>query len=295
MTIGQVFHLTPLMGDLAAATARFEQLFAPHIWYRGFEGRINNRSAALMAISDFVIEPMQPHPPSDGRPATSHHRFVDRFGDAIHSLAVYCDDLDAIRSGLEAMDVRVTDGGMPTTVFTHPKDFPGLIEFYNPGLAEGRELNPRQHDGWSSAYWREVHPLGIEHASHVTLAVHDHVAAAGAYVKAFGVELLPDQPGRAESSSSSFVTFGPDTMIELAQPGDPESGIARHLERIGQTWWGMTFKVRSLDDVAAFLDMDHIGAPYRVDGPMLRIDPEWMFGGEYSFTDQSLDGDPRSS
>lgn len=284
------------MRDLDSALARYEQLFAPHIWYRGYEAQVNNRSAALMAVSDFIIEPMQPHPPADqGARATSHFRFLERFGDAIHSLAVYTDDLDAVRSGLEALGVRVTDGGMAGVAFTHPKDFPGLIEFYDPPGPSMLDQNPRRHDTWSSRYWSEVHALGIEYASHVTLAVHDHAAATDAYVRAFGVDALPDQASRVPSCASSFVAFGPDTMLEMAQPTGADALIRSCLERIGQTWWGMTFKVRSVAAVQEFLDRDDIQAPHSVEDHTVRIDPAWMFGVEYAFTELPLEGDPRAS
>lgn len=295
MAIGQVFHLTPLVENLDAALARYEQVFAPLVWYRGYEPDLNNREAALMAISDFCIEPMRPVAPwKPGQSPTSHYRYRERFGDGIHSLAVYSDDIGAIWRGLEGVGVRVTDGGIEGAAFTHPKDFPGLIEFFVAPRADAGTLrDPRLGPDWTSTYWRDIHHLGIEFVSHVTLVVHDHAAAAEMYVKALGVDELPDQDGRTVSSASSFVTFGPETMIELAQPA-ADSAPGTHLARVGQAWWGATFKVRSIEAVSAFLSGPQVGVPHTVDGHTVRIDPEWFFGVEFAFTERALDGDPRA-
>ena len=296
MHIDQVFHLTPLVDDIDAAAARFEAIFAPHIWYRGYESQVNNRDAALMAIADFVIEPMAPRVPFDDRPATSHRRYIERFGEGIHSLAVYATGLDEIGRRCEDRGIRTTDGGMPACIFPHPKDFPGLIEFFDPTLdPRGRfDLNPRRHPTYSSVYWRDVHPLGIEFASHVTLAVDDHQGAAKAYADLLAVDVLPDQAGRSTGCDSSYVTFGPDMMIELAQPRD-DSPLAVALAEIGTSWWGVTFKVRDLDSVEEYLSFEHIAAPIERSGNTLRIDRDFMFGAEYAFTDEALAGDPRVS
>ena len=186
---------------------------------------------------------------------------------------------------------------MPACLFPHPKDFPGLIEFFDPALdprvTESPETNPRRHPGWTSDYWRDGHPLGLVRASHVTLVTPDHAAAATAYADLFGVSTLPDQPARAAGCDASFVTFGPDTMIELAQPRDERSPTGRHLARIGTSWWGMTFTVADLDQAEEFLTAEHVGAPVERAGRTLRLDPAWMFGVEYAFTDEPLTGDPR--
>lgn len=295
MKIDQVFHLTPLVQDLETAVARFEAIFGPHIWYRGYEPQVNNREAALMAVGDFVIEPMHPRAPFDGRPATSHYRYLERFGDGIHSLAVYAEDLPEIRTRLEAAGVRASDGGMPSTIFTHPKDFPGLIEFFDAGLVpQHTDINPRRHQDWDAAYWRELHPLGMQYASHVTLVVRDHRAAAKTYADVLDCEILPDQPARTQGAASSYVTFGPDIMLEFAQPSDLASPLGQALETAGESWWGVTFLTQDLDKAQTFLSADHIDAPMTVTDGTIRIDRDWTFGAEYAFTDRPLLGDPRA-
>jgi hypothetical protein len=291
--IGPVFHLTPLVDDLDLAIQRLEIVFAPHVYYRGYEAHINNRDAALMVVGDFVIEPMHPRAPVEG-PANPTRRYLERFGEGIHSLAVYAKGLDEMQARFKATGVRQTDGGMPGALFTHPKDFPGLIEFFDPDLVPQKpDIDPRLQPGWSAAYWRDTHLLGMQFASHVTLLVHDHPAAAARYVEVLDVDVLPDQPASLPDSTSSYVTFGPDFMIELAQPGNPASAPGRQLDTIGQSWWGTTFVVRDLQAAAEFLTSAHIDVPVSIDDGTIRIDRAWMFGTEYAFTDTPLRGDPR--
>lgn len=295
MTIGKVFHLTPLVNDLDLAVKRLEMVFAPHVYYRGYEPNINNRDAALMVVGDFVIEPMHPRAPVEG-PGTAHFRYLERFGEGIHSLALYARDIAGMETRFEATGVRRTDGGMPGALFTHPKDFPGLIEFFEPEVIEVRpDIDPRLQPGWTAAYWRDTHMLGMQFASHVTLVVHDHSAAAARYVEVLGVEILPDQPSSLPESASSYVTCGPDIMIELAQPADPSSGPGRQLERIGESWWGATFVVRDVAAAHDFLTAEYMGVPVSTADGTVRIDREWMFGTEYAFTDITLRGDPRGA
>src|SRR5688572_29270046 len=111
LQIRQVFHLTPLVPHLHVATQRFAMLFGPHVWYRGYDAEVNEPDAALMAISAFVVEPMTPRPGRLGGPPTTHRRYLDRFGEGIHSLAVYFDGLDVLKQRLESHGVRTPDGG----------------------------------------------------------------------------------------------------------------------------------------------------------------------------------------
>ncbi len=106
-------------------------------------------------------------------------------------MAFYVDGLPAITSAIVESGVRIIDEG--ATAFTHPKDFPGMIEVFDPGMAGGSLPDPRRKAGWSAAYWRE-HPLGLRRASHVTAVVHDHRAAAKLYVELLGGTVLPEQP-----------------------------------------------------------------------------------------------------
>ena len=73
MSIGRVFHYTPLVEDLPKAEAFFHTFFAPHGFYRGYSP-FWHRMAAILVVSDFVIEPLQPLAPVDDQPADGNLR-----------------------------------------------------------------------------------------------------------------------------------------------------------------------------------------------------------------------------
>ena len=92
----------------------------------------------------------------------------------------------------------------------------------------------------------EVGPL-----DHIGIAVHDIDASIERYVGVFGArrghrQMVPGQPVEV-----AFLEFGGDTRIELVQPHDPASPIARFLEERGEALHHLCFRVA---DIEAALD-----------------------------------------
>jgi hypothetical protein len=91
---------------------------------------------------------------------------------------------------------------------------------------------------------------------------------------------------------SSYIAFPDNTVIELAQPDGPSSPLEAALQRIGQSWYGLTFKVP---------DLDRVEAPVAQGGRIIVkvsderwvLDPARSFGVEHGFTIRALEGDPR--
>ncbi len=291
MTIGRVFHYTPLVEDLSEAEVFFDTYFAPHYFYRGYSPHWH-RDAAIFVISQFVIEPLQPLAPVDDKPASSWYRFLQRYGPRVLNLSFYASDLGGLAARLAENGIGSTDGGNPATLFVHPKDFPGTIEFFDPGVQVGM-ADPRRAPGWSASYWRDFHPLGIQHPSHVTVVVRDHRAAAKRYVDALGSDVLPEQAARTAHARSSFVTVGPEAVIELAEPEDADCPLAADLERVGESICGMTFRVSDVEVARAAIERFGGEVFPTIDGT-LAFDRAVTFGSDYTFTDRPLDGDPRA-
>jgi Glyoxalase/Bleomycin resistance protein/Dioxygenase superfamily len=290
MPIGKVFHYTPLVDDLPSAEVLFNSLFAPHCFYRGYSA-FWNRSAAIYAISEFIIEPMQPHPPEPPAPASSWYRFMERFGPRVLNIGFYATDLPLLAEAFARQGVRTTDAGNDQTLFTHPKDFPGMLEFFNPGT--GGLPDPRRGPGWSSEYWRSLHPLGLDHPSHITVVVRDLSRAVALYRDALGSIELPEQPSRTSGARSAFVTVGPEVVIELAEPVDVDCPLAADLERVGESICGCTFAVRDL--TRALTHLNNNNAPVAAcDDGTVRLERAKTFGSDYAFTDRPLIGDPRT-
>ena len=124
-------------------------------------------------------DPNQPMTPAKVEPLKnpSVKKFHDRFGQHLHSIAWYVDDVQAISTQLDQAGFRlfnivgkqVKPPHKAAAVWTHPRETPGQLEFavYGDNLAD-----PRMKPGWSSDRWGK-HALGIEGASSIGIVVAD--------------------------------------------------------------------------------------------------------------------------
>ncbi len=91
------------------------------------------------------------------------------------------------------------------------------------------------------------------HVNHIALVVNDMDETLEFYRRTFGVgsaetEEVPDQGVRA-----AVVRIG-GTLLELIEPTDPSSGVARYIERRGEGMHHICFEVDSLEDTLSRLD-----------------------------------------
>ena len=91
------------------------------------------------------------------------------------------------------------------------------------------------------------------HVNHVALVVNDMDETLDFYRKTFGVgsaetEEVPDQGVRA-----AVVRIG-GTLLELIEPTDPTSGVARYIERRGEGMHHICFEVDDIEDTLSRLD-----------------------------------------
>jgi methylmalonyl-CoA/ethylmalonyl-CoA epimerase len=91
------------------------------------------------------------------------------------------------------------------------------------------------------------------HVNHVALVVNDMDETLEFYRRTFGVgsaetEEVPDQGVRA-----AVVRIG-GTLLELIEPTDPSSGVARYIERRGEGMHHICFEVDNLEDTLSRLD-----------------------------------------
>jgi catechol 2,3-dioxygenase-like lactoylglutathione lyase family enzyme len=292
--IGKLFHLTPLVDSLADAEYFFNATFSPLCMMRNYSSHWH-RHAAIFVIAETSIEPMHCLPPEPGNEATSWFRYADKFGPRVHNMAFYVDDLDDLAQRLEAAGVRITDADSGNTVFCHPKDTPGMLEFHPAeGLWEG--MDPRLRPEWPAfrdAYWARNHPLGLQRLSHITVVVDDLPAAEKFYVDVLDAVALPDQDATVPGGASRYVLVGEDTVVELLAPGDADSSHARDLARVGPSVTGVTFTVRDVAATAEFLSLRLPEFVADISDHAVRLHLAKTWGCEYRFTDRVLTGDPR--
>jgi catechol 2,3-dioxygenase-like lactoylglutathione lyase family enzyme len=292
--IGKLFHLTPLVDSLPDAEYFFNTVFSPLCMMRNYSSHWH-RHAAIYIIGETSIEPMHCLPPEPGDEATSWYRYAERFGPRVHNMAFYVDDLEDLAQRLEAAGVRITDAGSGTTVFCHPKDTPGMLEFHPATGGMWEQVDPRfrpEWDAFRSSYWPQ-HPLGAVRMSHITVVTGDLDAAEALYVGVLDAQPLPEQPSTVAGATSRHYLVGEDTVVEMMDPGDTDTVAARDLARVGPSVTGVTFTVRDLAAAAEW--MGHFETPIaEVTEAEVRLDVDQTWGCEYRFTERVLTGDPRA-
>lgn len=292
--IGRLFHLTHVVTDLRPVDRWYDEVFACTRYYHGF-AKAAGRDASLLAIGEVIMEPMSPANVPNLR-NQSVKRFHDRFGQHLHSIAFYADDIPAISTHLAAHKLRMWDvTGRPVTppnekfaVWTHPKETHGQLEF---AVVGSNTIDPRLQPAWSSDFWRERHPLGIEGASHITAVVGDLAAAKHFYCDVLGSKLIHEEEvgGRKRSS---YVSIGEDTVVELAQPVSSSSLEGQDLEKNGEGIHSLTFKTRNLAKAAEFLKSKQM-RPESDGKESIVLGPDQAFGMVVGFTERKLPNDPR--
>ncbi len=291
--VGKLFHLAHLVEDLDAVDRWYDDVFGCVRFYRAFE-KAAQREASLLVISDIIMEPIAPSdaPEAAGSPL---RRFRDRFGNRLHSIAWYVDDIKACSAHLLERGIRqvgltgrpVTDPSKAVAVWTHPKDTGVLWEFCEPGFA----ADPRLDAGWSADRWRDDHPLHIERTSHITVLVHDLETAATRYGDGLGGRLLHQEEIDGERRSA-FYAVGEETVIEARQPLSRDTVAGRELAQHGETVHAIVFASADLAGAASFLE----AKGHRLTGrttDAFGIEPDDAFGLNVGFTDRRLPNDRR--
>lgn len=89
----------------------------------------------------------------------------------------------------------------------------------------------------------------IKKVDHIAVVVEDLEAAKSFWVEALGLSLERVESVPEESVDIAFLPVG-DSEIELLQPTDPESGVAKYLAKRGA---GMHHLCLEVDDIEATL------------------------------------------
>ncbi|HET6812015.1 MAG TPA: VOC family protein [Acidimicrobiales bacterium] len=299
MPIGKFFHLIHVVDDLDAADEFYDRVFARQRFMTHQWGEVEKRWATLGLIGDFMMETIEASSdPADAAMPLS--RFHARFGQHLHSLSWYIDDdyRVPLYRRLRELGIRVARPGgglfegedeVGATLFTHPKDTHGLLEFQ---AFDGRwgTYDPRFGEGWSDEFWRSGHPLGIDTPSHLTTAVADLDRARLFYQDALGGHVFHEVV--TDVARSAFVLVGVDTVVELAEPHGPDSALGHDLVANGELPHSLTWRVLDLDAVQRHLENAGVGVGARA-ADTLTIDTADAFGAVLSFTTGRIPGDPR--
>jgi catechol 2,3-dioxygenase-like lactoylglutathione lyase family enzyme len=299
VTIREFFHLIHIVDSEDEVDAFYDRLFAPERFRAKHWFDTEKRWASLSMVSDLMLEVIEPSQ-SEADLHMPLSRFHSRFGQHFHSLAWYVDPAGVrpLFARLRAAEVRVArpGGGLfpegdvdpGNTLFTHPKDTFGQLEFEGK-VGHWQQSDPRFQPGWTVAPWREG-PLGIERLSHLTTVVRDLDRARTFYEDVLGATTFHQDS--SPEARQAFVLVGTDTVVELAQPTSEGSRLAADLATHGELPHAASFRVRDLAATERHIEKLGIGVADR-SGEALTLDPAHCFGAVWSFVGQDIPSDPR--
>jgi catechol 2,3-dioxygenase-like lactoylglutathione lyase family enzyme len=299
MEILEFFHLIHIVDNEDEVDAFYRELFAPEPFRPKHWMDREKRWASLSLVSDLVLEVIEPSA-AEADLNMPLSKFRHRHGQHFHSFAWYVEPTSVrpLFERLRQAGVRIArpgggvfgDGDIDpgNTIFTHPKDTFGQIEF------EGRNehwmgIDPRFKPGWSTQPWKEG-PLGIERLSYMTTVVRDLEAARRFYERTLGGTVFHHES--SATATSAFVLVGLDTVVELARANDETSRLAADLAAHGELPHSVTLLVRDLENAERGVEKVGVRVVDRA-GDALLLDPGDCFGALWRFTDRRLPGDPR--
>ncbi len=295
-TIGKIYHVVHVVSNLDAADKWYDSIFSPNRYYHGYMDEAK-RDASLLAIGDFVMEPVAVAK-VPGAEDSALGRFFARFGPRLHSVAWFVDSVPNAFDKFRQHNVRMYGAdGIPLKApkpgrafFTHPKDTYGTLEFAPHGGLRP-DSDPRLKPGWSTAFWRDQHPLGMQRASHMTTLVRDLDKATAFYRDVVGGTLLHEE-AIAGRKSSVYFALGNETVMELAQPLSSSSAEGRELERCGEGLYSVTIKVNDIRKAESFLRSKRMRIEAQ-DGGSFVLNREDSLGAVLGFTERQLPNDHR--
>jgi catechol 2,3-dioxygenase-like lactoylglutathione lyase family enzyme len=300
VNIDELYHVIHLTEDRAPLDSWYDEVFQPR---RGFMDANyysgEQRDASLVTIADAVVEVLAPARFADGWDVMPIGRFFNRFGGHWHSIAWYVPDVGEAYDHLRSHGLRVIFPGgatgddirpsAATPIFTHPKETVTQLQFTWRRPVHGAEEfatrndDPRYLPGWSSGWWAEHHPLGVERLAYLTIVTADPDQASSVYVDILGGQVLGKGASSLTATDDVYVKVGAQTVILISRPHDEPSLARADLDKNGSMLHAAAFEVRDLDAAERHLRSHRIGVVGR-DEHTLLADPADTFGAPFRFT-----------
>ena len=294
--VTKVWHISMMTHDLKAMDRWFKDLFSPRTWMEKEVSESLMRDASMHVISDLNFEPFGVTR-VPGAEASQAGKFYNRHGPRYHSLALFLEDPVQAYEALKQRNLMIFDimGGPmrepPTggAMYTHPKQSFGMFELVpdpttTPYPRRG-EKDPRWKPDFSTKFWRDEHPLGILHSSHLTILVEKVEPAVDFYQGVLGGKLLHQQ------GQSAFLALGDEVVVELAAPSSER--VSRDLIRYGEGLYAVTYKVKDLGKAVDFLTSKGMLFESRDDDTVM-INRGDSYGSLFAFTDRNIPNDSRA-
>ena len=280
MQVKRIVHAIHVVRDLGRTRQRYMNALGAWVFAESYhEGE--DRDMNLMYVANFMVEPMSPR----GKP-TGLTRFLERYGEGLHSIEFEVDDLSAAKAALTARGIRSTDVH-GSFFFAHPKDtFGVLLEVTTARMPN----DPFHYEGWNPR-WSMGHPSSILGVASLNFVVEDLDGARRMLTDVWGGVVLKEAalPG-PEPIDVCHLAIA-DGVVCLARPQTRTGPIGRWLAERGPGFYSVTWRVESRDAAEAFC-IDR-GLSVLTEGTLsggVSIDPSDFFGARHEFAEGSVWG-----
>lgn len=298
MSIGRLFHIIHLTGDVAALEAWYDDVFSVREFIPHNYSPNENRDASLVVLGDCVIEPLAPAFRVPGWDTMPLGRFYQRFGAHWHSIAWYTDDAGEMWQRCVDAGVRVlTGGGEPGTrpgadgiIMTHPKDTITQLQFVGPH-PNVHEMDPRSKPDWDPKWWIDHHRIGTPGLAYTTVLTRDLERAETVYADILGGTVLHKGSSALTGTDDTYVLLG-DTVVQLSTPNTDGTIAAADLAASNEIHHAAAFRVQDLDATENYLASRGITTVAR-DEETLLTDPATTHGVPFRWTTWDVPGGPR--
>ncbi|MBY6687781.1 VOC family protein [Rhodococcus sp. BP-149] len=297
MTLGKIFHLIHMTGDLPSLEAWYDDVFAVRRgWLDHNYLESEQRDASLVTVADVVIEPLAPSFSVEHWDKYPLGRFYKKFGNHWHSIAWYCEDNGPVWKNLVDNNIRVLGtAGSSTdrppapdaTLMTHPKDTIAQLEMEPP--REFRSLDPRLAPDYDPLWWRDNHPLGLHGLAYTTVITKDLDKATHIYADVLGGTVLERSTSTLTGTEDIYVRVG-EAVVQLSLPTEADTIAGRDLATNGEAHHAAAFRVEDLDAAEKYLASKGIETESRDDDTILSR-PETTHGVPFRWTTRRVPGD----
>lgn len=256
-----------------------------------------DRWASLLMVSSVCIETMAPKMPAN--PDFPVGKFYTKFGQHLHSVGYAVDDLPGIAARMieKGIYIGAPGGGKIEKLeegtqyfYPSPRDTAGLMV----ELCAFEMSDPSSKETWTELERLFAqHPMTYDRFNYITLGVRDLDAAINTYVDI--MQAIPVAEGIDQEQGFKYMTVHiGDSLLQLAQPLEPDSDLGKHVEKYGNFIYSLTWKIRDIDSAEKWLNSKGVRTT-RPRANLLATNPEDSLDAPLFFTTEVLPGDPFES
>jgi catechol 2,3-dioxygenase-like lactoylglutathione lyase family enzyme len=214
--IKRIVHSIHAVGDIAACRAKYLDVLGGLIFAEGYF-EAEDRDMALLYVADFMVEPMAPRDPE--RLDKPFARYLQRYGEGLHSFEIAVDDGPATAARLKAAGCRLS-AEYGFFFYVRPESTGGvLLEVCETPMPN----DPYDRRGWRPN-WSDGHPTTILKLDHIACVTPDAEAVLAFFTGLLDGELLTDERIAAPQPGRRVLLRLADTHVAFIQPDEPQSG-----------------------------------------------------------------------